>query len=67
MTDPLTTLFQLNKLTLELNEIQSWINHARLAAPTNQRVQLNLDRKQTEIDERRELIAFMMVDISSRN
>ena len=67
MTDPLTTLFQLNKLTLELDEVQGWINHARVAAPTNQRVQLNLDRKQSEIDQRRELIAFMMVDISSRN
>ena len=67
MTGPLTTLFQLNKLTLELDEVQGWINHARVTAPTNQRIQLHLDRRQTEIDEKRELIAFVMLDIASRN
>ena len=67
MTDPLTTLFQLNRLTLELNEVQDWIDQVRVTTPTNQYVQLELDRKQTEIDERREIIAFAMLDISSRN
>jgi hypothetical protein len=67
MIDPLTTLFRLNEATLELDEVQGWINHVRVSAPTNQRVQLELDRQQAEINERRELIEFAMIDISSRN
>lgn len=47
--------------------VQEWINHARVCAPTNQRVQLNLDRHQAEVDRKRELIALTMLDISSRN
>ena len=67
MENPITTLAHLNGVTLELDMEQRWINHARNAAPRNQRVQLKLDRHQAEIDKRRELIEFLMVDIASRN
>ena len=67
MENPITTLAHLNGLTLELDQVQEWIDYARVAAPTNQTVQLELDRKQTEINERRQLIEFVMVDIASRN
>jgi hypothetical protein len=67
LRNPITTLAQLNEITLELDQVQSWVDHARFAAPTNQRVQLNLDREQTEIDRKRELIELAMIDIASRN
>lgn len=67
MTDPIATLVKLNNITVELNEIQSWIDHARQAAPTNQVVQLNLDRQQATVDERRSLVEAVKRDIASRN
>ena len=67
MENPITTLAHLNGVTLELDEVQEWIDHARVAAAKNQRVQLALDRQQTEINHKREVIHFMMIDIASRN
>lgn len=67
MTDPINTLIELNSITLHLNEVQSWIDNARTAAPTNQVVQLNLDREQTRVNEKRKMVALMMLDIRSRN
>ena len=46
---------------------QRWIDHAREAARTNQIVQLSLDRQQTAVDAKREMIEIAMFDISSRN
>lgn len=67
MTDPIHTLFALTDDIQDLNMIQVWIDDARTAAPTNQRVQLELDRRQDEVDRKRQLIAILMFDISSRN
>jgi hypothetical protein len=67
MTDPIRTLMQLNYITEELDEIQSWIDNARYAARTNQHVQLQLDRQQTEVDAKREFIELAKLDIASRN
>jgi hypothetical protein len=65
--NPITKLAQLNEITLDLNMEQGWINHAREAARTNQIVQLSLDRQQTAVNAKREMIEFAMIDISSRN
>lgn len=67
MQTPIDTLVQLNEIILGLDRIQSWIDHARTAAATNQRVQLELDRQQTRVDDRRKLVKMLMIDIASRN
>lgn len=67
MTDPLTTLMELNSVSCDLDMIQSWVDGARIASPGNQTVQLELDRQQTAIDRKRAYIALTMLDISSRN
>ena len=67
LRNPITTLAQLNEITLDLNVEQGWIDHARNAAPRNQIVQLELDRQQTEINARREMVELAMFDISNRN
>jgi len=65
--NPITKLARINEITLELNMEQRWIDHAREAARTNQIVQLSLDRQQTAVDAKREMIEIAMFDISSRN
>jgi hypothetical protein len=65
--NPITKLARLNEITLELNMEQGWIDHARKAAPKNQVVQLELDRQQTAVNARREMIEIAMFEISSRN
>lgn len=67
MTDPITTLIQLNDATRNLDMVQSWIDGARVAALANQYVQLELDRQQADVDRKRKLIQLTMLDISSRN
>lgn len=67
VTNPFTTLFELTDQIQELDMVQSWIDHARNAAPTNQHVQLELNRQQFDIHRKRALIAQIMLDISSRN
>jgi hypothetical protein len=65
--DPITTLFQLTDELQDLNMVQGWIDGAREAAPTNQLVQLELDRRQEQINRKRAWIAMVMLDIRSRN
>jgi hypothetical protein len=60
-------LFSITDEIQELDLVQSWINNARMSAPTNQIVQLSLDRKQAEVDHKRQLLRLLMLDISSRN
>lgn len=67
MTDHITTLFKLTDQIQELDEVQSWIDNARVAAPTNQTVQLRLDRHQADVNRKRALIALLMADIRNRN
>lgn len=67
MPDPLDTLFELTDRLATLEMIQSWIDHARVGAPTNQHIQLELDRRQAEVNRKRALIAMLMADIRSRN
>jgi len=67
MTDPITTLIELNHESLHLDMIQSWIDGAREAAPTNQRVQLELDRQQASVDNKRFMIGAIMASIRNNN
>lgn len=67
MTDPIDTLILLTDEISDLDMVQSWIDGARVAAPANQYVQLELDRQQTELNRKRWLIQLAMIDISSRN
>ena len=67
MSDPINKLIMLNEATTTLNETQSMIDEARLAAPTNQVVQQELDRQQRVLDKKRKFIELVKIDISSRN
>jgi len=65
--DPVITLLGLNEMTLKLNAMQTLVDYGRTLAQNDQLFQLALDRKQTEIDEKRALIAYTMADIRNRN
>lgn len=63
----INTFIRLNEILLGLEEVQDWIDHTRYIAFTHQGIQLELDRKQSELNDRRELIEALMFDIASRN
>ena len=65
--DPVVTLLGLNRMTLQLNETQAIIDQARAIAPTDQYLQLELDRTQSDIDAKRAMIELAMADIRNRN
>jgi|tagenome__1003787_1003787.scaffolds.fasta_scaffold19512671_1 hypothetical protein len=65
--DPIISLIELNTQIIKLDRVQAWIDHAREVASGNQIVQLELDRHQSDINSKRELIALTMLDIRSRN
>ena len=67
MTDHITTLFRLTGEIQTLDEVQGWIDHARIATRAMPRVQLELDRQQNAIDHKRFMIAAVMADIRNRN
>lgn len=67
LNNPIDTLLALNEVTEELDQLQMLINTARNANPRNEYVQLQLDRKQTDVNARRKLVKRAMLDISSRN
>lgn len=68
MANPLDVLMNLNAITLDLDEIQALIDYARNEVSTdNQMAQLELDRKQTEVDERRAGVERAKVFHSSMN
>jgi len=65
--DPIVTLIELTNVILKLNATQTLIDYGRTVAPSDQLYQLELDRKQTEIDEKRAFVAMAMADIRNRN
>lgn len=67
MTDPLNTLIHLTSQLSDLNMIQEWIDHARVAVPDNHQVQMELDRRQIQLDHDRAAIELMMAGIASTN
>lgn len=62
-----TTMFTLRHLYCELDLVQDLIDIARVANPTNQVLQLAMDRKQNEINDKREKITTAMQFIANRN
>lgn len=64
---PFDTLLMLISQLRDLDMAQEWIDEVRLATPTNQVTQSNMDRQQLAIDAKRELIILTMNEISSRN
>jgi hypothetical protein len=50
MPHPVRTMLKLNEAELDLLMVQGWIDNARIACATNQVVQLELDRRQSELD-----------------
>lgn len=64
---PIETLFSLNEATRQLDMVQSWIISQRITAGTDQQRQLELDRRQTSVDEKRARIEFMKLAIASQN
>lgn len=67
MPNPIDTLFALNGATQDLDTLQSWVDRARTYAGINQAAQLVLDRKQTELDEKRAKIELLKRHIASSN
>lgn len=67
MTHPILTLIELNAITLDLDQLQIWVDRARHMDPNNQLVQLKLDRCQHDIDERRAVNELTMCQISMMN
>ena len=56
-------MHELKDITIE----QSWLDNARIAAPNNQRTQLMLDRKQTELVRKKKRIHETMFYIQISN
>jgi hypothetical protein len=65
--DPIISLIKLNDQIIKLDHLQKRIDEARKIASGNQSIQLELDRHQSDVDNKRKLIALTMLDISSRN
>jgi hypothetical protein len=65
--NPIDSLINLNEFTEVLDRMQTMVNESRSSNPQDQHVQLEMDRYQTSIDKRREIIRLSMLDISSRN
>jgi hypothetical protein len=67
MSNHLAVLMELNRITQDLDGVQGWIDFARNASPTNQIVQLEMDRKQTQIDLRRMEVEIALIFNASLN
>jgi hypothetical protein len=67
MPHPLDDLTILASALDDLNMVQSWIDHARLAAPTNPIVQAELDHAQADLDYKRARVTIAMDAIRHRN
>lgn len=67
MSTPIETLFALNNAERELDMVQFWIDRARVTAARNQSVQLELDRRQTELNTKRAKIEFTRLHIANSN
>ena len=67
MHNPVITLFQSTEILLDLDMVQSWIDQARIAAPTNQFVQNQLDYRQAEVNTKRAQIELTMLAIAQSN
>lgn len=60
-------LYRYVDIIRDMEMLQSWIDAARVACAANQHVQLELDRTQSELDERRTKTEAAMYAIASSN
>jgi hypothetical protein len=67
MRTPLDELIDYTDELQHLNMVEEDLLRCRLAHPTNQQVQLDMDRYQTQVDNRRAQIEVIMLIISSMN
>jgi len=63
----ISTLLEFRSVLQDLEMVQSWIDKARDAAPTNQSVQAELDRQQSNIHYQRARIELAMNHIRNSN
>lgn len=63
----INTMIALTNAMIDLDETQSWINHARNAAPANPTVQDKLDHHQADINRKADTIRRIVAEIASRN
>ncbi len=63
----LTILHSLTALTIEMDDTQDWIDRARSAHPNDKIFQLQLDVRQMQLNQQRELVAQMYELGASRN
>jgi hypothetical protein len=67
MYTPLDVLFGFISQLRDLDLVQEWIDEVRIMVPTDQLTQLHMDRRQDELDAKREQINLTMFEISSMN
>lgn len=67
MSDPITTLLELNQIILNCDATDDLIKVGRAMFPTDQEFQLEMDRQQTTVDKKRKFVELIMLDISRRN
>jgi hypothetical protein len=67
MVGPFETLLVLVNQLHDLDMVEEWIDEIRIASPTDQEMQLNMDRQQVEVDQKRTQIDRAMLGISSQN
>lgn len=65
--DHLTALEDLTSALADLDMVQSWIDNARVAAPTNELVQTKLDLQQIDLNYKRARIEAAMKYIRNTN
>jgi hypothetical protein len=67
MVGPFETLLVLVNQLHDLDMVEEWIDEIRITSPTDQEMQLNMDRQQVEVDQKRTQIDRAMLGISSQN
>lgn len=67
MYTPIDILFGFISQLRDLDMAEEWVDEVRLAAPTNQVTQSNMNRQQLAINAKREKIELAMNEIASRN
>src|SRR5438046_1608402 len=53
MVGPFDTLLVLVNQLRDLDMVEEWIDEIRITSPTDQEMQLNMDRQQVEVDQKR--------------
>lgn len=65
--NPIDTLITLNEITTDLDEVQKQVDRIRHTFPRDGQVQLQMDRRQSDIDTRRAFVRVLKIHIASSN